>query len=179
MLGKAAYLVGAAVGAFVLSEAAQASETIVYTYDALGRLVAVSTSGGPNNGLNVSTCYDRAGNRAAYAVATGSPPPACPPPSSPPPPNQPPVTVADTDSAPKCASRMVQVTANDTDPEGNYPLAVTAVNQPWAEPGSGGFVEFEAPSVNGTYVITYTVADTLGASSNGTLTVTVSGGMSC
>jgi YD repeat-containing protein len=174
MLGKAAYLAGAAAGALALSQSAQASETIAYTYDALGRLVAVSSSGGPNNGLNVSTCYDRAGNRAVYAVATGSPPAACPPP--PPPPNQPPVAVADTDSATKCAVRSVQVTANDSDPDANYPLTVTAVNQPWAQVGGGGFVEFEAPSVNGTYVIAYTVADSLGATAGSTLTVTVSGG---
>lgn len=84
MLGKAAYLAGAAAGALVLSESARASETTVYTYDALGRLVAVATSGGPNNGLNVATCYDGAGNRATYSAGTGGPPPPpCPPPPPP------------------------------------------------------------------------------------------------
>lgn len=43
---------------------AQASEVTTYTYDALGRLVAVTTSGEPNNGLAISTAYDPAGNRS-------------------------------------------------------------------------------------------------------------------
>lgn len=87
---KPVYLLSAAAGAFVFHAGAQASETTVYTYDALGRLVAVSTSGGPNNGLNKGACYDRAGNRSTYSVGTaGAPPPPCPPPP-PPPPSPPP-----------------------------------------------------------------------------------------
>jgi len=44
---KAAYLLGAAAGALAFGGAGRASETVTYTYDALGRLVAVATSGGP------------------------------------------------------------------------------------------------------------------------------------
>lgn len=52
-----------------------ASDTITYTYDALGRLVATSASGTANGGLQTTTTFDPAGNRAAYAVsgATSSP----------------------------------------------------------------------------------------------------------
>lgn len=50
---------------------ANASETVTYSYDALGRLVASSTSGGPNDGVATSTQFDPAGNRTNYSV-TGS-----------------------------------------------------------------------------------------------------------
>jgi YD repeat-containing protein len=61
-----------------LATAATASETTTYTYDALGRLVATSSSGSVNNGLTTSIAYDPAGNRQSYAVsgASASPPPA-------------------------------------------------------------------------------------------------------
>ena len=89
MNNQARYLLGAAAGALAAGGAAQASETVTYTYDALGRLIAVSTSGGPNDGQAVGTCYDPAGNRSTYAVATGTPPPPCAPPPPPPPPPPP------------------------------------------------------------------------------------------
>lgn len=67
----------AGIALVVLAGAAQATETITYTYDALGRLVKVSSSGTVNN--NVETIYtnDAADNRA-QVVVTGS---ANPPPS--------------------------------------------------------------------------------------------------
>jgi YD repeat-containing protein len=78
-------MIGAAAWACASAAAAQASETVTYTYDALGRLIAVTTSGGPNDGQAIVTCYDRAGNRMSHSVATGTPPPPCPPPPPPPP----------------------------------------------------------------------------------------------
>lgn len=48
---------------------ATANETITYTYDELGRLVAVSAAGTVNNGQNVSTAFDPAGNRTNYSVS--------------------------------------------------------------------------------------------------------------
>lgn len=59
-------LAGAALAA---PATAAGSETITYSYDALGRLIAVSTAGGPNDGTAVSTAYDPAGNRTSYGVA--------------------------------------------------------------------------------------------------------------
>ena len=75
MSRKVGYLLSVAVGASVVSAGSEASETVTYTYDALGRLVAVSTSGGPNDDVNVSTAYDPAGNRSNYSVTSGAPPP--------------------------------------------------------------------------------------------------------
>ena len=50
---------------------ASAQETTTYVYDALGRLVSTSVSGGPNSGNSTGTCFDAAGNRTTYATAIG------------------------------------------------------------------------------------------------------------
>jgi YD repeat-containing protein len=65
-----------------IATAAQASETTTYTFDALGRIVAVNSTGTVNNGIATSLGYDPAGNRAASTVAgaRGSSPP--PPPTT-------------------------------------------------------------------------------------------------
>lgn len=55
-----------------------AQETITYQYDALGRLVEVSTDGGPADNVNSDYTYDKAGNRTLVAVsgaAGGAPAP--------------------------------------------------------------------------------------------------------
>jgi hypothetical protein len=49
-----------------------AQETTTYTYDALGRLITSSISGGPNNGTQTGTSFDPASNRTNYTV-TGTP----------------------------------------------------------------------------------------------------------
>jgi YD repeat-containing protein len=178
MSRKSKHLLGAAAGALGLNAAAAASETVTFTYDALGRLVAVATAGGPNDGLNVGTCYDRAGNRSAYTVATGGAPPACPPPP-PPAGNQPPVTASDSLSVPQCASASVNVLANDFDPEGHTPLvllSVTQGNKGVATIVSSATIQFEAGFATGGSALTYTVRDSLGATSTGTLNITVTSG---
>ena len=48
-----------------------ATESVTYTYDALGRVVTTAVSGGPNTGLNTALNYDAASNRTALTV-TGS-----------------------------------------------------------------------------------------------------------
>lgn len=55
------------------ASAAYAQETTTYVYDELGRLVSSSISGGPNNSRVTGTCFDRAGNRIRYDVATTQP----------------------------------------------------------------------------------------------------------
>jgi hypothetical protein len=55
-----------------LSAPASAAETITYTYDELGRLRAVVSSGTVNNGQATSITFDAAGNRINYTV-TGAP----------------------------------------------------------------------------------------------------------
>jgi hypothetical protein len=79
-----------ATSAFAFATNVLASETVTYSYDALGRLVATTSSGTVNNGLATTIAYDPAGNRSTYSVtgAAGSPPP--PPPPAPPPPAPPP-----------------------------------------------------------------------------------------
>ncbi|MEP2990304.1 MAG: RHS repeat domain-containing protein [Parasphingorhabdus sp.] len=49
-----------------------ATETTTYEYDALGRLVKSTKSGGPSSGTEKSTSYDAAGNRTNQTV-TGAP----------------------------------------------------------------------------------------------------------
>lgn len=53
-----------------------AADTATYSYDALGRLISTTVSGGPANGSQVSTNYDPADNRTAHTVSatTGNPP---------------------------------------------------------------------------------------------------------
>lgn len=55
------------------------NETVNYTYDALGRLTGSNTTGGPNDTRKTGTCFDKAGNRVRYDVATTTPA-ACPTP---------------------------------------------------------------------------------------------------
>jgi YD repeat-containing protein len=84
MIGRKCVLLGAAVGALVMGGTAGAQEVTTFSYDALGRLVRQSTSGGPQSGRATALCYDRAGNRMRYqSNATGSVA-ACPPPPPPP-----------------------------------------------------------------------------------------------
>ena len=161
--------------ALMCASALSATETVTYSYDAQGRLVQSVISGTVNNGQSSSTSFDAANNRTNYSVSlSGSPPP-------PPPANRPPVTAADSLSVPRCSIKSKDVTFNDSDPEGNVPLVLlSAVN---ANPSHGSASVASASSVSyeaygtatGTDVVTYTVRDSLGASSTGTLTITFSG----
>lgn len=67
----------AGIALLALCSAAYATETITYTYDALGRLVQVSSSGTVNNNVQTTYTNDSADNRS-QVVVTGS---ANPPPS--------------------------------------------------------------------------------------------------
>jgi YD repeat-containing protein len=63
---------GFALVGFLAAGPAQAQETKTYTYDALGRVTGVQTSGGPSSGTNAGYQYDPAGNRTNVTVS-GSP----------------------------------------------------------------------------------------------------------
>jgi YD repeat-containing protein len=90
--------------------------------------------------------------------------------------NQPPVANADASSVAVCKLKDVNVTANDTDPEGNLPLTLVSVSSGTLGTASvlnSTTVHYEANDTPGTDVLTYTITDSLGASANGTLTITV------
>lgn len=55
-----------------LPVAAQAAETIIYTYDAKGRLTKVAHAGTANAGVVATYAFDAADNRVT-AVVTGTP----------------------------------------------------------------------------------------------------------
>ena len=162
------------------ASAALASETIAYAYDAKGRLVQTVSSGTVNNGHSSTTVFDAADNRINYRVSLSgvTPPPPPPPPPPPAPSNQPPVANADyAGSMAMCAFKSVNVTANDTDPDGNYPLSLISATgigvDAYVE--SASTIGIESNTSRGTKTVTYVVADSLGATAIGTVTISVAG----
>lgn len=156
-----------------------ASETITYTYDAKGRLTKVLRTGTVNNTVTAQYAYDKADNRSTVST-TGSPngtptPPPPPPPSS----NLPPVANADSVSLPCNSSIAKNLTANDTDPEGNLPLTVQSVTvnsgTASASIASASSVTIFAATLAGTSQGSYVVRDSLGATATGTLTIITTG----
>jgi len=94
-MNRFVFACGISLFALVSSSTTDAqTSTETYTYDALGRLVKVKTTGGQNNNETDSICYDDAGNRTTYqstnnggAAAcvndgSGGAPPPPPPPST-------------------------------------------------------------------------------------------------
>lgn len=175
---------------FNLAAIAQAqSSTEEYTYDALGRLKTVVTTGGQSDSETQSICYDKADNRTQYlanesagateCTITGSSSPqppgsSDPPPPPPPPGNNPPIATGDSASGQCSTSATVNLTANDTDPESNYPLNLISIVK---TAGSASATESSASTITVTFgasgdasSFTYTVADSLGATSTGTFT---------
>lgn len=65
-------MTGVAAAALLNGTTASASENVTYTYDALGRLVATTRTGGPSGGVTMGTTFDPAGNRTSYTIS-GSP----------------------------------------------------------------------------------------------------------
>lgn len=93
--------------------------------------------------------------------------------------NQPPVANPDSASTTACGTVTVNVIANDTDPDGNYPLHIAGIvstTRGTVDSYTTTSITFTAATSSGTGVVTYTVADSLGATSNGTLSITISGG---
>jgi hypothetical protein len=93
--------------------------------------------------------------------------------------NQAPVANPDSGSTTACGTVTVNVIANDTDPDGNYPLHIAGIvstTRGTVDSYTTTSITFTASTSSGTGVVTYTVADSLGATSNGTLSITISGG---
>ena len=107
--GHLAGLALATASVALASAVAEAGETVAYSYDALGRLTATSTSGTVNNGLSTGISYDPAGNRSSYAVtgAAGSPPA--------PPANNPPTALGDSATQQECSTAVPDGLTNDSD----------------------------------------------------------------
>lgn len=158
-------------------------QSTTYSYDALGRLTGLSVSGGPNNGHASSICLDNAGNRTNYKVAPGVTP--CvvtttstptPPLSNPPPTNQPPTAVADSASGSCNVVKTINVTANDTDSEGNYPLSVVSVSgneNVDAVVANSTSVTLDGYVSNTSNILSYIVQDSRGATAAGQITYRV------
>lgn len=91
-------------------------------------------------------------------------------------PNQPPVANFDDAGSVSCgSSKTVNVVANDTDPDGNYPLSLVS-----ASGSSGIFVEVVSSTsleitglTSGGQSFSYVVQDSLGATANGSGVITV------
>ena len=75
------------------------------------------------------------------------------------------------------------VIANDTDPDGNTPLSLVSVSyggmRGTASVESGTNIYFESNGVSGLASVSYTVQDSLGATSTGTFNVTVTTTNAC
>jgi hypothetical protein len=96
-------------------------------------------------------------------------------------PNQPPVANGDGATVGVCNSVTISVLANDTDPEGNYPLALVSVGHSslGSASVSGNSVYYSAGGAPGSEQITYTVRDSLGALATGTIGIIVQNGNGC
>jgi len=91
--------------------------------------------------------------------------------------SQPPVTTPDVLTMDICDFyKDVDVVDNDTDPEGNYPLALISENSPNASVLNSRKIRYGPPPNIGSYTVNYVVQDNTGAQSTGVLHVTVNPG---
>ena len=72
---RRALLSSISAGFLLAAAPGSASETVTYSYDALGRLIQVSRSGTVNNGASETYSYDPANNRSNVTVSSGPVPP--------------------------------------------------------------------------------------------------------
>jgi len=89
--------------------------------------------------------------------------------------NLPPVANADTTSFNCSAYQTVNLVANDTDPENNVPLVLVSVTGPGSVTVSSSTSVTIGESSTGSFTFSYVVRDSLGATSTGQLTATVTG----
>lgn len=67
--GRVSLLLAVAIGSAAAASWAMAAETVIYTYDARGRLVKVERSGSVNNGVVTNYTLDKADNRTNVKVS--------------------------------------------------------------------------------------------------------------
>ena len=183
-----------AIATALVSSAHAQQETKNFTYDALGRLTTTDVVNGVNNGDTRTICYDSMGNRTEFMTRIDGSLPACgstptpsptptPTPSPTPtptptptnsPPNSPPNAVNDSINGECYQSVLVNVTSNDTDPDGPASLTVTSVVKTNGQAAlvsfSGGTIAVALGPEHDSSDFTYTVSDGLGATDTAVLT---------
>jgi hypothetical protein len=97
------------------------------------------------------------------------------PPPPPPPGNTPPTPVNDTGSQKICTIKYYDVLANDTDPDGHYPLTLIASSHPKFAL-AGGQIQVDSTGLSTGDFTTYTVRDSGNATATATLTLTITAG---
>lgn len=175
------------------------SSTEAYTYDPLGRLVKVVTTGGQNNTETQSICYDAAGNRTEYRSNQSSGAEVCTLPSSPAPSPTPtptpipspsptptptptptpgataPVAIEDFVSGECFTTILTNVTANDIVDPSRTPLTVVAITKVGGQASvavySGGLVGVEFGPSGDFSLFNYTIRDASNATGSGTINV--------
>jgi hypothetical protein len=90
--------------------------------------------------------------------------------------NNPPTVGNNSISLYECQEKLLNLTNNDSDPEGNYPLRVTSVGQSsvaYFDIVSDSSVMVYAGDAAGGDTVSYTVEDSLGASATGLISIGV------
>lgn len=133
-----------------------AQTQITYTYDELGRVKTVTDSINSNRSYE----YDAAGNRSGVSIA-GS--------------NLSPQATSDNVTAILFTPTQFNLTANDTDPNGD-PLTITSVTQPGNASvtiKSASSVEIVGTASRTNSTFNYVISDGKGGQATGTVAVTV------
>ena len=175
---KRIFLASCGTAALLVSAFAGATETVSYSYDALGRLTNSVISGGPNNTIGTATCFDPAGNRTRYSVGAGVNVCGTSPTPTPTPTASPPVAVADTVSGACNTARTYNVVANDYDPNGNVPLSlvsVTSNSNVSAAVISSTTIQFVGTVPGNTSTLHYVIKNSLNVNATGTITYKTTG----
>jgi len=154
-------------------QAGAQSSTQTFAYDPHGRLVKVVTSGGPRNGGSQSICYDDAGNRTSYAGNRSSGSTTCPSQT-----NDLPVTRLVLTSRVCLPAPAINLTSDDSDPEVNAPLLLTAIGK---TDGGVSAIMVSSSSMRATFglasdisTFSFSEENSLGAASQSMLTDTSS-----
>ena len=159
---------------------ARAQETTTYGYDPLGRLGTSAVSGGPNTGFTSASCFDAASNRtqlnSAFSTSTCTPTPGpAPTPST----NHAPVATSDFLSLGCNTGTGYNVLTNDSDPDADA-LTLTSAGSNGSMyvsvASSSGYLSVGAGPNAGTFTGSYVVTDSHGATTIGTISVSVSHG---
>ena len=147
---------------------ALAQDVTTYKYDALGRLAASTVAGGPNDGVTTAVCLDPASNRTQLIVATGTV--VC---SS----NHAPVAMNDTVYVEVCSYTVINVTANDTDADGDPITLISVSGNGMGSPSvySATSIDYWAYGLPGVDTVSYVIQDSHGATASGTLSVHITG----